>query len=67
VNAGILRQDEDIAEIVEKSRKTHFGHLHRYRHAFSAGYDIGKDEGIQLLLDEILQYIGKENKVAASE
>ncbi len=28
-------------------------------HAFSAGYDIGKDEGIQLLLDEILQYIGK--------
>ena len=29
-------------------------------HAFSAGYDIGKDEGIQLLLDDIMKYIGGE-------
>ena len=28
-------------------------------HAFSAGYDIGSDDGIQLLSDEITKYIGK--------
>ncbi len=29
-------------------------------HAFSAGYDIGSDDGIQLLSDEIKKYIGRE-------
>jgi len=29
-------------------------------HAFSAGYDIGSDDGIQLLSDEIRKYIGRE-------
>ncbi len=28
-------------------------------HAFSAGYDIGSDEGIELLSDEIKKYIGR--------
>jgi deoxyribonuclease-4 len=28
--------------------------------AFSAGYDIGNDEGIQLLSDDIMKYAGKE-------
>lgn len=29
-------------------------------HAFSAGYDIGSDNGVQLLSDEIKKYIGKD-------
>jgi len=57
----ITSRIEDIAEIVEKvPGKLISGICIDTCHAFSAGYDIRKDDGIQLLLDEILQYIGKE-------
>ena len=57
----ITSRIEDIAEIVEKvPGKLISGICIDTCHAFSAGYDIRHDEGIQLLLDEIVKYIGKE-------
>lgn len=52
---------EDIAEIMVKvPGRLISGICIDTCHAFSAGYDIGNDEGIQLLSDDIMEYIGKE-------
>ncbi|MDH4230394.1 MAG: deoxyribonuclease IV [Nitrospirota bacterium] len=57
----ITSRVEEIAEIMAQvPGKLISGICIDTCHAFSAGYDIGKDEGLQLLLDEILKYIGKE-------
>jgi len=51
----------DIAEIIEKVPGGLIsGICIDTCHAFSAGYDIGNDEGIQLLSDDIMKYAGKE-------
>ena len=57
----ITSRIEEIAEIMEKvPGKLISGICIDTCHAFSAGYDIGKEDGIQLLLDETVRYIGIE-------
>lgn len=57
----ITSRVEDIAEIIEKvPGRLIVGICIDTCHAFSAGYDIGNDDGIELLSDEIMKYIGKE-------
>ncbi len=54
----------DIAEIMEKvPGRLISGICIDTCHAFSAGYDIRSDGGIQVLADEITQYIGNDNRI----
>ena len=57
----ITSRIEELSEIMEKvSGRLIAGICIDTCHAFSAGYDIGSDDGIELLSDEIRKYIGKE-------
>ena len=54
----------EIAEIMEKvPGRLISGICIDTCHAFSAGYDIRSDGGIQVLADEITQYIGNNNRI----
>ena len=55
----ITSRIKEIAEIIEKvPGQLIAGICIDTCHAFSAGYDIGDDDGIELLSDEIIKYIG---------
>lgn len=57
----ITSRVEEISEIMEKvPGQLIAGICIDTCHAFSAGYNIGNDDGIQLLADEIKKYIGSE-------
>jgi deoxyribonuclease IV len=57
----ITSKIEEIAEIIDAvPGKLISGICVDTCHAFAAGYDIRTDEGIQLLSDKIMQYLGNE-------
>ena len=57
----ITSRIEEISEIIEKVRKRLIaGICIDTCHAFSAGYDIGNEDGIKLLSADIMKYIGKD-------
>ena len=57
----ITSRIEEISEIIEKVRKRLIaGICIDTCHAFSAGYDIGNEDGIKLLSADIMKYIGRE-------
>lgn len=57
----ITSKINEISEIMEKvPERLISGICLDTCHAFSAGYDIGSDDGVQLLSDEIKKYIGRD-------